>query len=386
VLDGTAESLWDLATAVNIHVAGGANMGSTDVSVKSLYTEGSVYFLLDYADPTLSDRRMPWQKQGDGSWLKPSTSATHQENTYYEDKLAMAWDINVTGFAQSGCATLCHAGEQPANSGYGNKYTPNIGEEADLWHWKYVRTNPVGQVDDQYVNGDHYDAVTAPEAGRHSDPKTGGGYSDNKNAGNTAPGFTSADQPAPPYWIPDSEKQVFPVPDSYQTNDEIAGIIVSAFVADPGGRADIQGKGAYQNGHWTLEIGRPLVTGGVHDVQFDNLGNTYSFGVAVFDNAQVNHAYQTGVAQLVFGPSLKQGDVDCSGAVNSVDALKILRHSASLSVAQGPGCAPIGSQVASLFGDVDCSGTVNSVDALKVLRFSAALLVTYNEPCRHIGT
>jgi hypothetical protein len=37
------------------------------------------------------------------------------------------------------------------------------------------------------------------------------------------------------------------------------------------------------------------------------------------------------------------GDVDCSGVVNSVDALLILRHSAGLGVTQGEPCADVGS-------------------------------------------
>lgn len=383
VIDGTVDSLWSGATAVTIPVANGANMGSTDVSVKSVYTTDSVYFLLDYADPTESLRRMPWQKQADGSWLKLATSTTHQENTYYEDKVSLLWDIDVTGFAESGCATICHAGEQPANSGYGSMYTPNNGEELDMWHWKSVRTNPVGQVDDQYLNADRYDAATAPEAGRHSDPKTGGGYSDNQNAGKTAPLYTSPDQPAPPYWILDADKQDFV--DTYQTNDEIAAIITKAITGD---RGDIQGKGVYANGHWVLEIGRPLTTAGVHDIQFDDLNDTYPFGVAVFDNAAVEHAYQNGVALLAFapaGPELIQGDVDCNGTANSVDSLKILRFVAGLSVAQEPDCPDIGTQVASFFGDVDCSGVVNSVDSLKILRFVAGLSVVQTEPCANIG-
>ncbi len=382
-IDGTVDSLWGGATAVNIPVAGGDNMGSTTVSVKSVYTADSVYFLLDYADPTESQRRMPWQKQADGTWLKLTDSTTHQENTYYEDKLAFAWDIDVTGFAQSGCAVLCHAGEQPAGSGYGNKYTPNSGEEADLWHWKSVRTDPVGQVDDQYVNGDRYDAATAPEAGRHSDPKTGGGYSNNENADKTAPLYTSPDQPAPPYWILDSEKQDFV--DTYQPNDEIAGIIAKAFTGD---RGDIQGKGVYQSGHWILEIGRPLTTAGEHDVQFSDLNETYPFGVAVFDNAQVNHSYQNGVALLAFEPAqvLTQGDVDCDGDVDSVDSLKQLRHVAGLSVSQEEGCPDIGTDVAGhLFGDVDCDNDVDSVDSLKVLRHVAGMSVSQDEPCTDIG-
>jgi hypothetical protein len=83
--------------------------------------------------------------------------------------------------------------------------------------------------------------------------------------------------------------------------------------------------------------------------------------------------------------SLKQGDVDCNGGVNSVDSLKILRHVASLSVAQTEPCDDIGTG-SPLQGDVDCSGGVNSVDSLKILRFVAVLSVAQNEPCTDIGT
>ncbi len=81
-----------------------------------------------------------------------------------------------------------------------------------------------------------------------------------------------------------------------------------------------------------------------------------------------------------------QGDVDCNGHVDSVDALKLLRHVASLTVQQAEGCPQIGSEVASLFGDVDCEGQVNAVDALKVLRFVAGLPVQQNDACAQIGT
>ncbi len=39
------------------------------------------------------------------------------------------------------------------------------------------------------------------------------------------------------------------------------------------------------------------------------------------------------------------GDVDCDGDVDAVDALKILRKVANLSVLQEPGCPPVGSAV-----------------------------------------
>jgi hypothetical protein len=80
------------------------------------------------------------------------------------------------------------------------------------------------------------------------------------------------------------------------------------------------------------------------------------------------------------------GNVDCSAAPNgvtAVDALKVLRHNAALSVSQSEPCLDIG--LARLLappddwkmGDVDCSGGVNSIDALKVLRANAGLSVAY---------
>jgi len=80
------------------------------------------------------------------------------------------------------------------------------------------------------------------------------------------------------------------------------------------------------------------------------------------------------------------GDADCDDNVNAVDALKILRHTAGLSVSQNEPCPNVGTEANSLFGDVDCDDDVDSVDALKVLRFIAALSVQQEPGCRAIGT
>jgi hypothetical protein len=45
-------------------------------------------------------------------------------------------------------------------------------------------------------------------------------------------------------------------------------------------------------------------------------------------------------------PLPKQGDVDCNGAVNSIDSLKLLRHGACLSVAQNQPCTALGANPA----------------------------------------
>jgi hypothetical protein len=88
---------------------------------------------------------------------------------------------------------------------------------------------------------------------------------------------------------------------------------------------------------------------------------------------------------------IASGDVDCDGAVNSVDALKILRHVAQMNVAQAPGCLPIGSTVTGealprVVGDVNCSGVVNSVDALLVLRYVIFQPVALPAGCPAIGS
>ncbi len=78
------------------------------------------------------------------------------------------------------------------------------------------------------------------------------------------------------------------------------------------------------------------------------------------------------------------GDVDCDGSVNAVDALKVLRSVALLSVTSG--CAtPIGSGDP-LMGDVDCSGGVDAVDALALLRYVANLPVSQQPGCPEIGS
>ena len=188
----------------------------------------------------------------------------------------------------------CHAGE--ASKAYGNKYTAGAGQRGDIWHWKSVRTGPVDQVDDQWVDDTRWSTDT-PEAGRKSDPKTAGGYADNVNADKSGPAFMGPQGAKGPYWILDSEKQ--PFSDTFQAGDEIPGMIVAPIAGD---RGNLEARSEYAGAAWTLEIRRALVTGSEFDVQFDDLTDTYYFGMAVFDNAQVRHSFQTGASALRFGP------------------------------------------------------------------------------------
>lgn len=289
---------WQSAPEMEVTVRGGRNLpeGKTDVKLRALYTTDTIYFLAQYKDATHSLKRSPWVKQADGSWkqLKDPNDKGGDNNLYYEDKFAMLWNLTSPAFEAKGCMSVCHTGE---GKPFGNKYTANAGERLDMWHWKSVRTDPVGQIDDQYVDNTRYDPEKAKEAGRKSDPKTGGAYVDNVRDDKKGPKFAlKGNKPAPPYWILDAEKE--PFDDSkYKAGDEVPGIVIAPITGD---RGDISAKSAWQNGAWTIVFSRKLVTGSEFDVQFNDPKKQYAFGVAVFDNAAVRHAYSPGVLRLVF--------------------------------------------------------------------------------------
>jgi hypothetical protein len=298
-IDGTLDATWSGAPVTTVKVVGGKNLpgGSTEVAMRSVYTTDSIYVMYQYKDETQSFRRSPWVKQADGSWKKlpDPNDKGGDNNTYYEDKFAVLWNISSPAFEQKGCMAACHTGE---GKPYGNKYTPNAGERLDIWHAKSVRgAASLGQIDDQYVDDTRYDPAKAPEAGRKSDPSTGGGYVDNQTDDKKAPKFAlKGNKPAPPYWIIDAEKE--PFDDSkYKAGDEVPSIIVAPFTGD---RGDLTGTMVWKNGGWTLVVKRKLVTNSEFDVQFTDLKKAYAFGVAVFDNAQVRHAYTPGVLRLIF--------------------------------------------------------------------------------------
>ena len=299
-----ADPAWARAQALTVPLSGGANFGGkgeTTVNLKAVYTGDTLYMLIQYADPTLSVRRGPYQKQADGSWKKLTDPADKggDDNVYYEDKWAMIWPIanSIKGFDTQGCAVLCHTGQTKP---YGNKYTPGEGQIGDMWHSKGSRTAPLGNVDDQYVDHTRYDAKTSPNAGRKSDPGgTQGEYNSFPLVGGK-PQFMSRDaKPANAggtYYVKRGEEVAFD--DSrFKPGDEVASYIINPLAGD---RADIKVVTAWKDGMYTSAISRKLVTGSKFDVQFDNLAARYAFGFAAFDNAQVRHATGDDALFMIF--------------------------------------------------------------------------------------
>lgn len=245
--------------------------------------------------------RSPWVKQEDGSWSKVTDPDDFggDNNVYYEDKMAFIWPINnsIPRFERMGCFTACH-NEEDDLTPYGNKCTEEEGELGDIWHWKSVRN--LNQVDDQYLDSTRWSEET-PGAGRHSDPKEDGGYVNNEVEEKSQPMRMGPDgypRDGSPGYILDAAKQKFD--DSlFAPGDMIPGIVQPAATGDRGG---ISAGWQYVDGIWIVEVGRALETGSESDVQFSDLTVPYYFGVAIFDNAQVRHAYHRGAETLVFQP------------------------------------------------------------------------------------
>lgn len=331
MVDGDAtDTVWADATAVTVEAEDGINFGTTGksmVTIKSVYTTDTIYFLFQWDDPTYSVARFPWvYNDTTMEWSQLGDTTTHDENVWYEDKFAVIWNINdsIEDFNLEGCNVVCHDNAGGVN---GLKFTNAEGEKGDTWHWKSVRTGFTGQVDDKYVQY----SPTGDTNERKSDAKTAGGYTNNRGGP-----FNFTDDPtnnttmAPLYFEPagttykgtilesDFGTNAWKV-DEYHSNGSlynttgdvwwevgdtqyIGGVYSAPF---QGPRGDVSTGSAYASGTWTLEVSRALETGDENDVQFADKMMPYHFGVAPFDNSQIRHAYQDGnVVRMVFDVSV----------------------------------------------------------------------------------
>jgi hypothetical protein len=291
---GAADPAWARAKALSVPLSGGANFGGkgeTTATLKAVYAGDTLYMLVQYADPTHSLRRGPYQKQADGTWkqLKDPANKGGDENVYYEDKWAFIWNIgnSIKNFEKEGCAAMCHEGQ---GKPYGNKYTGSEGELGDIWHMKLARTVPNGLADDQYVDHTRHDAKASPNAGRKNEPGAPNGDYTAFALVDGKPPFMARD--AKPLgaggtvWIKRGTEVAFDDA-RFKANDEVASYFVNPIQGD---RADVHVAVSWKDGMYTSVISRKLVTGSRFDVQFSDLAARYGFGFAAFDNAQVRHA------------------------------------------------------------------------------------------------
>lgn len=336
-IDGQGEALWLQGPSLSVPIGGGW-AAATSVSLRALYDDNYLYLYFRWHDREASYRRVPWVKNADGTWSTQPAKPRPTDGTdwaqymaarggaafdpeapeyAYEDKFAVIWNTYGSGtvpqFEQAGCAVACH---DPARGGLpgttynltrqdqgAKKYLTTAGQILDMWHWKLVRHNMNSIVDDQFVR--HWVPVndaSAANGGRASDAGELG-YRSNP-AVNGRPTYRSASYGTLPVIHSFAEGDTLRMTDAevaaFPAGTRVANMITSTAT---GSRADVQGRAVFDPVAqvWTMEIRRRLVTSdATNDVQFTDLARSYKFGLAVFDNAQIEHSYSGVPLNLVF--------------------------------------------------------------------------------------
>ncbi|MEX1241570.1 MAG: ethylbenzene dehydrogenase-related protein [Cyclobacteriaceae bacterium] len=333
-VDGTVDPLWEnspklqFSTAVP-EVTGDVFRGYTaniipSVTLRSAYDDNNIYFLAEWVDPTQSLAREPWyfdaatkrwKKESGAPAFSPTGSITRQ--AFYEDKFAMLWNVNnsVSGWNSGTCYKSCHTG-LPASDGSSRHFTNFGTEKIDMWHWKSVRLNPIGQFDDQHQSNLYPN-------GRKSDSSTSGGEKSNSQTLNQ-PGIGDVSVPTyiipgrtNYYWILQSEidnstaLQVTAIDENgvltlsdattidpntdvaFQRDGSTVGAkVIPGIYTAPivGSRGDITCRGIYTGTGWIVEYTRALKTADSEfDIDFSSLSDQY-FGFSIFENAQIAHS------------------------------------------------------------------------------------------------
>ncbi len=225
VLDGSdGDAAWKSAQTVSVK---DQRTGSL-VTIKAAYTSDSVYFLVRYPDSTKNDLHKPWIWNKD---LEVYEIGPQREDTFYFKWNMAGKALDLSNFAD-------------------NDYT------ADVWYWKAHRTNPNGYADDK-------SHVLSGEPGKKATQIT-------SRTGKTRYLMRLGDT--------GKAAQAKQVLVDYQ------GDVVPQYVSQvpEGSRADVQAKGVWSKGFWTIEFARKLDTGNSDDVQFSTSpGSKFLFGVSI---------------------------------------------------------------------------------------------------------
>lgn len=320
-LDGeTNDAVWRSAQPVTIQTRSGANLpgGEAAVTIRAVHDGVHAYFLFEWPDSTRSQKHLPLRKTASGWEVIENDYARQDEDDFYEDKFAvmLARDSRLAALSTS------HLGPRPADGkpgplgGRGLHYTSD-GSIVDVWHWKSVRTGPMGQIDDNYFGTPlpaPADEKTRYTGGYTQDPKTGGNFIQNWK--------TLPDGGIEPLWLPRNpeilnrlgdvnldprigdggewwlpKELVLPYSRELDATLAVGTIVPSVVIEGPfeGDRGDVRAVAKWSRGWWRLEVSRKLDTGSKYDVAIAN--GTYLW-VAVFDHSQTRHSRHLHPLQL----------------------------------------------------------------------------------------
>lgn len=251
-LQAALGEVWAAAPEFRI-LARAGHIGDTWVTMRAMYDDEFIYLHASWADKTESHVRGTWEFGEDG-WSRQKGD---------EDRIAIAFNISSAKFDSEGCDGFCHDDKL---------YAPEENSKIDLWHWKAARGGMFMSSDDQVL-------VYNPEGGRVNDAgRTVAG--DNVNEGKTGPARR---------WKDDADKRGPLNAETSTLIDEVfkpeVGYTVPYVLLRPGegSRADIESRGEWKDGRWSVMLKRKLNTTHNDDAVFKP-GERVSFGVSIFDN------------------------------------------------------------------------------------------------------
>jgi len=277
---------WNEAKESKIALTGAGTVEGTplEFKAKSVYTKDEIFFRFEWADKDKTLNKNRWKNSG-GKWTKFKGD---------EDRLGVTWEINrIDKFATKGCAVLCHNESKNEKDWY--YAVSSAKEKADMWHWKSVRSNPVGYTEDGFVTTN---PSKKPEEGRKRDAGSGKAKS-NRTKDKSGPAYLQ--NPSMLASVEDallvSEAVEIKADTAFQDDQEVPGYML--YTEWKGSFADVKTKGVWENGKWTLVMSRKLDTGYDDDIQF-NTRKIYPFAVAVFDDAHEHNSYNSEPLKLEF--------------------------------------------------------------------------------------
>ncbi|MGA1791829.1 MAG: ethylbenzene dehydrogenase-related protein [bacterium] len=241
VIDGRGtDSVWAKAKEYTIH----DNVAKVDITLKAVYTDKEIFFLVSYPDPDKSDTHKTWE------WNK--TMEMYKQGPDREDMFVFKWNMEPKHVDLSLTAD--------------NDYM------ADVWFWKACRTDPAGYADDKFQQ------------------------------------FSSNELPKSTKLTSRSGKTMHLVRKGDSGKSAYKDTLYAEYKGDrmptydtrtpEGSRADIRAKGVWSGGRWTIEFSRALNTGNEDDIQFD-MSKKYLFGVSRYEIA--GRKPDTRVSQPLYG-------------------------------------------------------------------------------------
>lgn len=322
ILDGRGDDrAWAEAEPIRVETESGANLGdgTSAVEIQAVATAEEIVFKFRWEDPTRSFKHLPLRKTEAGWRLMHNQYDVEDEDGFYEDKFAvlLSRSPEVGGGGTVHMGPNPHAGLPDSLGGRGLHYTAD-GSIADLWHWKSVRSEPSGYMDDNYIGPpaqpkpeeiagtSRYKAGYATDPGKapysnNFDHQGPGGYREPLTPKRLPASLDQLQErigaveldpqvsDAAPLYLPES----LSVPYSAEADAAIpvGTVIPGVLIADApweGDRAHLRSAAQWEDGHWTLEVARKLVTGSKFDLPFA-AGEPLYMWVSVFDHSQTRH-------------------------------------------------------------------------------------------------